>query len=156
MILEIGRIVTIEAEGLWVETIKRSVCGSCQAQKGCGQSLLATFGEQGASRLWVLLDGHDVKRYCVGDEVEIGIPEDVIVGSALIIYMVPLFCLLIATMLADYQGVSDSFSVVWALVGLVIGGFAVRWHSHRIRFDNRLQPVLVDNQQALLRVLEDS
>ena len=153
MILETGRVISIEAEGLWVETIQRSVCGSCQAQKGCGQRLLATFGAS-ASRLWVLLDGRDANQYSIGDKVQIGIPEDVIAASALFIYTVPLISLLAATMLAHQQNVTDGLSVFFALVGLILGGLVVRWHSYHIRFDNRVQPVLVEEQQTLRLAVE--
>lgn len=143
MIMETGRVISVESGGMWVETIQRSVCGSCQSQKGCGQRLLATFGAS-ASRLWVLLDGRNTKHYFVGDEVRIGIPEDVVATSALLIYMVPLITFLAATVLAHQQNLSDGVSVFWALVGLILGGLAVRWHSYRIRFDNRVQPVLLE------------
>ena len=143
MILETGRIVAIEPQGLWVETIQRSACGSCQAQKGCGQSLLARFGAT-ASYLWVLLEARDPKNYQIGSEVKIGVPEDVIAKGSLFVYMVPLLFMIAATVLAHQQMASDGMSALYALGGLLVGAAIVRWYSYRIRFDSRLQPVLVD------------
>ncbi|MES2824285.1 MAG: SoxR reducing system RseC family protein [Pseudomonadota bacterium] len=154
MILEVGLIIAVEPEGLWVETLQRSACGSCQAQKGCGQSLLTKF-DASTSQLWVWVDGRNAEGYRVGDEVRIGIPEDVIARSALFIYMVPLIGMVLATMLAHQQALSDGASTLWAAGGLMLGGFVVRWHAHNTRFDNRLQPVLVEDQQ-ILQVLEVS
>ena len=148
MILENGRIIAIEPQGLWVETIQHSTCGSCQAQKGCGHSLLARFGSS-ASRLWVLLDGRNSSNYCIGDEVKIGVPEDVIARGALFIYVAPLITMLAATTIAHQQAASDGVSVLWALGGLMLGAVIVRWHANETRFDSRLQPVLVDDRQAL-------
>ena len=145
MILETGRIVAIEPQGLWVETIQLSACGSCQAQKGCGHSALAKFGAS-ASRLWVLLDGRDDKHFKVGDEVKIGVPEEVIAGGSLFVYMLPLLAMIVATLLAHNANLSDGVTAICAFIGLFLGAVIVRWCSHLIRFDSRLQPVLVDDQ----------
>lgn len=155
MLLETGRILAIESQGLWVETIQRSACGSCQAQKGCGHSMLAKFGAS-ASSLWVLLDDRDASQYKVGDEVQVGVPEDVIANSSLFVYLVPLMIMLVATFIAHQQALSDGLTAICAFAGLLLGGAIVRWCSHLIRFDNRLQPVLVDEKTKVqaIRVCE--
>ncbi len=145
MLLETGRIVSIESQGLWVETIQRSACGSCQAQKGCGHSLLAKVGAS-ASQLWVLLEGRDASHYQVGHEVQIGVPEEVIARGSLFVYMVPLLSMIAATVLAHHSLLSDGVTAICALIGLLVGAAIVRWCSHLIRFDSRLQPVLIDAQ----------
>ena len=148
MILETGRIVAIEPQGLWVETIQRSACGSCQAQKGCGHSALAKFGAS-ASRLWVLLEGRDPQYFSLGDEVQIGVPEEVIAGGSLFVYMLPLFTMIAAVLAAHNSHLGDGLTVMCALLGLFVGAAIVRWCSHLIRFDSRLQPVLVDAQTSV-------
>jgi len=148
MILETGRIVAIEPQGLWVETIQRSACGSCQAQKGCGHSALTKFGAS-ASSLWVLLEGRDSKRFSLGDEVQIGVPEEVIAGGSLFVYMLPLLTMIAATLAAHSSQLNDGLTAICALLGLLVGAAIVRWCSHLIRFDSRLQPVLVDAQTSV-------
>lgn len=148
MILETGRIVAIEPRGLWVETIQRSACGSCQAQKGCGHSALAKFGAS-ASRLWVLLEGRDVNCFSLGDEVQIGVPEEVIAGGSLFVYILPLLTMIAAMLVAHSSQLSDGLTAICALLGLLVGAAIVRWCSHLIRFDSRLQPVLVDAQTSV-------
>ncbi len=148
MILETGRIVAIEPQGLWVETIQRSACGSCQAQKGCGHSALAKFGAS-ASRLWVLLEGRDPKTFSLGDDVQIGVPEEVIAGGSLFVYMLPLLAMIAASFVAYDAGLNDGLTAIYALLGLLFGAAIVRWCSHLIRFDSRLQPVLVDAQTSV-------
>lgn len=151
MLLETGRIVAIEPQGLWVETIQRSACGSCQAQKGCGHSALAKFGAS-ASRLWVLLDGRDATHFTVGEEVQIGVPEEVIAMGSLFVYLLPLFTMLAATLAARSAQLSEGSMVICAVLGLLFGAAIVRWCSHLIRFDSRLQPVLVDAQTRAPRI----
>lgn len=148
MILETGRIVAIEPHGVWVETIQRSACGSCQAQKGCGHSALAKFGVS-ASRLWVLLDGREPEQFSVGDEVRIGVPEEVIAGGSLFVYMLPLIAMIAAMLVAHNSQLGDGATVLCSLLGLFVGAAIVRWCSHQFRFDKRLQPVLVDDQTSV-------
>lgn len=151
MIFETGLIVAIEPQGLWVETIQISACGSCQAQKGCGHSLLAKFGAS-ASHIWVLLDGRRPDAYQINDQVRIGVPEDVVARGALFIYLVPLAAMLVATLLAHQQQASDGASALAAFAGLLLGAAIVRLRSYQIRFDKRLQPVLVDDQTPMQTV----
>jgi sigma-E factor negative regulatory protein RseC len=148
MILETGRVVAVDPQGLWVETIQRSACGSCQAQKGCGHSAFASLGAT-ASCLWVLLEGRDSSQYQIGAEVKIGVPEDVIVLGSLFVYMVPLIAMITATFIAHRALLSDGLTTFCALCGLLVGAAIVRVSSYLIRFDNRLQPVLIDEQSAL-------
>lgn len=148
MILETGKIVSVESEGLWVETIQRSVCGSCKAEKGCGQSLMAKWGGK-STYLWVLLDGRNAQDYQQGDEIQLGIPEDVMVQASLLAYVMPLLLMVLSTWAAHSLFGSEQLTALGALIGLIIGGVMLRWHSHLIRFDTRFQPILVDERQAI-------
>jgi len=148
MILETGRIVSIEPEGLWVETIQRSTCGTCKAEKGCGQSLMAKWAGH-TSYIWVLLEGRNPADYQRGDEINIGIPEEVIAKGAMLVYMLPLVTLIIATALAHQLFANELITTLSAFGGLMLGGLIVRWRSYQTRFDRRLQPVLVDDRKPL-------
>ncbi len=148
MLLETGRILAIESDSIWVETIQRSACGSCQAQKGCGHSALTKWGAT-ASRLRVLLEGRDPAQFQVGNQVQIGVPEEVIASGSLFIYLVPLLTMIAATFAAHHQKLGDGMSALSALAGLLLGAIIVRWRSHQLRFDNRLQPVLIDEQTSV-------
>lgn len=148
MITETGRVVAVESEGLWVETIQRSTCGSCSAQKGCGQSLMAKLMGH-TSYLWVLLEGRDASDYKLGDEIQIGVPETVVVKGSLFVYLVPLVLMLLVAGLAQSLTGSDGWSALGALVGLFLGGAVVRWRARQTRHDPRLQPVLLDERQPV-------
>ncbi|ACE84498.1 SoxR reducing system RseC family protein [Cellvibrio japonicus] len=148
MILETGKIVSIEPEGVWVETIQRSVCGTCKAEKGCGQSLMAKWGAN-PSYLWVLLEGRDPAHYRIGDDIQIGIPEDVVVKASLLAYVMPLLLIVLGAVGGQVLFASDLASGLGALGGLVLGGLFLRWHAVRSRYDSRLQPVLVDERKPL-------
>lgn len=148
MITETGRIVAVEQDGLWVETIQRSTCGSCAAQKGCGQSLMSRLMGH-TSYLWVLLEGRNSEDYRLGEEIQIGVPETVVVRGSLFVYLVPLLAMILGAGLAQQWWGSDGLSALGALLGLLSGGALVRWRAHQTRHDRRLQPVLLDDREPV-------
>jgi sigma-E factor negative regulatory protein RseC len=148
MIIETGKVVSVEPEGLWVETISRSVCGTCKAEKGCGQSLMAKWSGH-TSYIWVLLEGRNPDNYQPGDSIQIGIPEDIIAKGSMIVYLVPLMVMLLVTVLAHRQFANEVVTVISAIAGLLLGGAIIRWHAWKTRFDPRLQPVLVDDREKI-------
>lgn len=142
MLTETGRIVAVEADRLWVETINRSTCGSCAAEKGCGQSLLARWAAR-SSYLPVWLDGRDADDFQLNDVVTLGIPEDVVVKSSLLVYCLPLVGILAGVWLAATIWPGENGAIAGALSGLLGGGVLVKLHAYRTRRDRRLRPVLL-------------
>lgn len=149
MIIETGKIVSVEPDGLWVETITKTVCGSCKAEKGCGQSLMAKWAGH-SSYIWVLLEGRDSTKYQQGDAIKIGIPEEIVAKGSMVIYMVPLIIMLLATITADHLLNNELLIVFAAISGLLVGGGLVRWHADKNRLNPNLQPVLVDDHRPVM------
>lgn len=143
MLSEAGRVVAIDNDYLWVETINRSACGSCVAQKGCGQSLLAKWAAKSAY-MKVFLDGRDPTSFKVDDRISIGIPEDVVVKSSLVMYCLPVLMLLAGGAVGQYALASEAASITGALLGLLAGGAVVKIYSSLVSRNRRLQPVILD------------
>ena len=136
----------MESDGLWVETIRKSTCGSCAAQKGCGHGLLNRLydGRRGLVRV---LPGDLALQDCrVHDEVRISIPEEVILRGSMIAYVMPLLCMLGGAALAVqvFTGSEDVLAACGALAGLGLGFGLLRWHARRHHNDANFQPVLVE------------
>ncbi len=148
MITETGRIVAIDPDCLWVETIQRSTCESCAAEKGCGQSMVAKWGGP-TSFIRVLLEGRDPSSYRLYDSVTVGIPEEVIARGSMLVYLTPLLGLLAGVLLAEWLAGGEGVVMSLAALGFVLGAGLVRWHSHRYRNDRRVQPVLLDGEEAI-------
>lgn len=145
MLTESGRVVGIETDGVWVETIRRSTCGTCSAQKGCGHGLLNRVSEGKRGYVRALPGEHSVNDYKVNDQVLISIPEEVILRGSFIAYILPLLSMLGGAMTAVHFliGQQDVLAVAGALVGLVLGFILVRWHGYYHRQDPAFQPVLL-------------
>lgn len=144
MITETGRVVAIEDDCLWVETIQRSACQSCSAEKGCGQKLVSRWGSN-ASYLRVLLEGRNPASYHLDERVTLGIPERVVANGSLLVYLLPLVIMMAGVALGSYWSLTDGFIMLLALVGLLLGAGIIRLHSHLNRNNPDLQPVLVDD-----------
>lgn len=91
----------------------------------------------------VLLDGRDSANYQVGDEIEIAIPEDVVVKGSLFIYFCPLLGLLLAAGLAESLFNREALTVAAGLVGFMGGGLLVRAVSVMAGKKRHLQPSIV-------------
>ena len=147
MIIESGRVVAINSDSLWVETIQRSTCNSCAAEKGCGQGLIAKWGGH-TSYLRVLLEGRNASAFHVDDTVEIGIPEEVVVKGSLFVYLVPLFLMILGAWAGQSLFGVDSAAMLGAVAGLLGGGLLVRLRAQQTRNDPSLQPVLVSDSSS--------
>ncbi|MGB2260232.1 MAG: SoxR reducing system RseC family protein [Porticoccaceae bacterium] len=142
MIVETGTVVAIESDSLWVETIQKTACEACVAQKGCGTRVLSKLTGK-TNRIRVLLDRHSVDAITVGQDVDIAIPEDVIVKGSLLVYLLPVVCAVSGAWMAGSAG--DTGSMLGAICGLLAGGLVVNLHSKKTRNDLRTNPVLFDS-----------
>tara|TARA_B110000116_G_scaffold258510_1_gene259730 strand:+ start:733 stop:1194 length:462 start_codon:yes stop_codon:yes gene_type:complete len=143
VLIESGLVVSVESDCLWVETVQRSTCGSCVAQKGCGQSLLAKWAGR-PHYLRVLLQGRKASSFEVGAAIDVGIPEDIVALGAMFVYILPLFTLVLGASFGHFLFVGELPAVLGAVFGTAIGAFAVRCHAAHYQNDARFQPVVVE------------
>lgn len=151
MIEESGKVVALEGDYVWVETMREAACNACTAKSGCGQSVLekAALGKKHHIRALSTL------KVEFGDEVVIGIEEPVILLSAVIIYLLPLLFLFAMVSIAVLLwGSSDAVVGVSGFAGLSAGFLVARWYSYRNRFNKHHQPVILrgPNHQQLLNL----
>lgn len=143
MVEESARVVRIEGDIVWVEAIRQSACGQCAAQKGCGHSMLAKLGQK-RIEVAVQANGHLLALH---DDVLIGVPDNVVLNSSLLLYGLPLFLMLCIAGLADQAGLGEGMTALAALVGM-LGGFWMvsRYAQRRVLGD--FQPVVLRKLSA--------
>ena len=144
MVEESARVLKVEGDVVWVQAIAKSACGSCQAQKGCGHSLLAKAGQKQID-LPVDRNGIHVQE---NDQVIIGVPEQAILRSSLLMYGTPLFAMIIVAMVASLLGVEEKLSVLLAFAALVSGFVWVNRHAKSLNFA-QWHPRLVRKAQSV-------
>ena len=148
MLIETGRVVAVEAEedALWVETIRKSTCGSCAANKGCGHGLLNRISDGRTGYIRVLSGAVAARQCAIDDQVRISIPEQIILRGSMLVYMLPLMCMLAGAVGADvfWPAAGQFVTVAGAMLGLALGFALVRLHAWRHRQDSDLQPTVLE------------
>ena len=140
MIEEQGRVVALEPGAVWVETLRKSTCSSCSANAACGQGLMDRLGV-GRQRGYVRALSQT--PLAVGDTVIIGVREDLLVRSSVLVYLLPLLGLFAAALLADGLGLSEPLVILAGLSGLLASWLLVRWRAARVAENPLLQPVVL-------------
>lgn len=129
---ESGRVVAIESDALWVETLQKTTCGSCAAQKGCGQGILQQLYPARPNHLRVLMTENDAyatdsaRPYCIGDRVEFSLPDHIIVTGSLLLYLVPIAGLLLGSVLGGQLFAHELGVIASAIVGFCSAATGVR------------------------------
>lgn len=144
MVEESARVLRVEGDVVWVQAIAKSACGSCQAQKGCGHSLLAKAGQKQID-LPVDRNGLDVVE---NDQVIIGVPEQAILRSSLLMYGVPLMAMIAVAITLSLIGVEEKIGVLGAFLALVAGFFWVNRQSKSLNF-SQWHPRLMRKAQSV-------
>ena len=75
--------------------------------------------------------------------VVIGVREDLLVRSSLLVYLLPLLGLFAAALLADGLGLPEPLIVLAGLAGLFASWLMVRWRATRVAENPLLQPVVL-------------
>jgi sigma-E factor negative regulatory protein RseC len=149
MLTEQARVVALDAETVWVETIRQSSCGSCSARAGCGHGMLNT-ALPGSSRALVkaALPGDLSRRVNLHDIVEIALPEHGFLRAATLLYLMPLLTTVGGAVIADAfwvtdggsQAAADARVLVAAALGLLAGLGSLRFLSQRLQDNPLMQP----------------
>ena len=116
MVEEIATVVQVEAQGVWLQTKVVSSCQSCSANDSCTSGVVAKAMTRRDYRFF-LQHSEAEPELLVGQQVRIGIAEDVLVKSALLVYLLPLVLFIGALALAFYVGWSEGGQLLAALVG---------------------------------------
>lgn len=128
MITENGKVIAVNGDRVWVQTISASACQQCSAQKGCGQKALAQMSGGRANQVLVA----NTINAKVGDEVTLGIEESALLGASVLVYAVPLVTMLLATIAGhNLSGGQDIGAILGAATGLGAGLLATRFLQGR-------------------------
>jgi sigma-E factor negative regulatory protein RseC len=145
MIEETGQVVDVQGEFAWVESERRTSCGGCAAQEGCGTGVIArTLGNRKVTLK--VVNRIDAR---VGDRVVIGISETGLVRGALAVYALPLITLFAGALCGYWlAGDSELATIAGAATGLAAGLAWLTRFSRRTRTAASFQPVVLRQQAS--------
>lgn len=148
MIKEVGKVVKLEQDIAWVETKVTSTCNACAAKSNCGTSSIAkAFGDK--SVVNEVLNDRGAK---LGQQVEIGIPEESLLTGAFLVYLLPLVTAVVAALvsqfwLSQFINVTEPVLILATIAGGWLGFFIAR---------SRIKAAEADYQVKMLRVMPDA
>ena len=144
MIEESAYVVELGDGFVWVETQRKSTCGSCSVNKGCGTAVLSKVLGRYRNRMRAL----NSIPVSVGDKVVIGIRENALLIGSLAVYMLPLVFMMVIGFTSESVAAGFGIEQEWpgiagGLSGLALGFMAVRRFSDRIKTSRDYQPVVI-------------
>ena len=151
MITENAIVVSIENNQTWIETQRKSACGQCSANKGCGTSVLSKVIGNKLSTMKAI----NKINAQVGDEVIVGLNEKSLLKGAFMTYLLPLLYLFLFSFagqfVADYFQINNSELVViiFAIIGFYFGMKKLKVFSVSIANNENYQPVILKKSHPL-------
>ncbi len=114
-------------------------CGNCSQRDGCGSRVLNDMGPDTQHLLRVKCP----QPLAPGQRVEVGIPEASLIRSSLLVYMLPLVCMLLLA--AVMQGIysTDSAAITGGLAGVVGGFLLAHLAAAQLAHKPAYQPVII-------------
>ena len=139
MIEETATVVAATPDFIWVEARARSACSSCGTQDSCATSSVSKLF--GMRRQQLRLPNQFASS--VGEQVIIGVEDQVMVTASLAAYILPVVLMLGAAIIADVQGMSDRQQAGIALLGLLLGLLGAGMLTSNRRMNRYFQPQLL-------------
>ena len=140
MIEEFGRVIAVKGDDVWIETISKTGCGKCSAETGCGQGFLAKFGVGKRNHIRIKSE----LALAVNDQVLIGLPEDVLIKSSLLVYGTPLLSFIFFVVIADnLLQLNEPGTIAFGLFGLAVGFLLAHVCSWLAKAAASYQPVIL-------------
>ena len=122
-----------------LEIERKIACGLCGQTRGCGNSI---WGKLFAHQSTAFKAQNRINAK-VGDSVIVGINESALLKSALLLYILPLATMLIGAILATQIHDTNSYAMLGAMVGLVMGFVWVKGHTMSSSYFKLQQPVIL-------------
>ncbi|NVJ65476.1 MAG: SoxR reducing system RseC family protein [Gammaproteobacteria bacterium] len=141
MLKEQGQIVEIKADLAMVQTVSKASCSSCQVNSSCGTGIISkAFGE----RSFITPISNSIHAQ-TGDLVEVGIPEDLVIKSSLLVYLLPLAVMFTVTLITTYllPSLTEPWLIAVGFLGLIGGFLTVRRFGDKLSKNKQLEPVLL-------------
>ena len=120
MISEIATVVKVHNQQITLQTVRSSACQSCKAKSACGQGILSSVGDEHKQEQKNYLTIHSPLPVQVNEQVELLIPEDVLVKSALLVYLMPLLAMFVSSLVASLFTEQQAWIAFWAFLAFVL------------------------------------
>lgn len=153
MIEAIATVVATKTGMVSVEYRRSSACGHCQQESSCNISSMAKEEQNDAQ----IIDVACSLSLEVGQQVRIGIPENSLLKGALLVYILPLFFIMLGAAVGQSLSVANAEwpSVAGAFLGGGIGFLLMRLQSSRLT-NSEYKPVILGVTIPVISVFQNN
>jgi len=145
MITENAIVIATDNNETWIETQRKSACGQCSANKGCGTSVLSKVMGNKLSKMKAI---NNINAQ-VGDEVVVGLNENSLLKGAFMTYLFPLLFLFLFSLVGQYITTlfeiknNEFIVIIFSIFGFYAGLTWLKRFSTSIERDENYQPVIL-------------
>lgn len=122
-----GIVLSIDGNNAEISPLNGGGCGQCSSQNGCGSEKLSKVFCSSKPRKFVVNNMLGAKA---GDEVIVVLEDGSLLRSAMRMYMLPLFTMMvggfIGSSVVESGAMRDMWSTIGAVAGLLIGFILIR------------------------------
>ena len=123
-----------------VKCQSQSACGACSAREACGTASLSELNGKRGEHIFTL---ETITPLRTGQMVEIGLEEKSMLFSVLLMYIVPLFTLLVATLLSNYISENELIRAILIFMLTALSFVMVKRYTRKLDQQTEFQPVLL-------------
>jgi sigma-E factor negative regulatory protein RseC len=151
MIEAIATVVGTKSGVVRVEYQRSSACGHCQQASSCNISASAEDDKKDTQ----IIEISSSLAVEIGQQVRIGMPESGLLKGALLVYILPLFFIIVGAAIGQYLAAADADwpSIAGAAIGGVIGFMLIRMRSATLT-NEEYQPVILGVTIPVMSVMQ--
>ncbi|RMH16083.1 MAG: Fis family transcriptional regulator [Gammaproteobacteria bacterium] len=144
MIEETAIVRAVDGNRIEVETLKKSACGGCSLQHGCGTGLLSRYLSRRAKQKIDIPYDRDMGAR-VGDRVILGIAPSAVSKGSFVSYIIPLVAMIAMALLAGllFDLHNDAVTLAGGGIGLILGLRLARYLTGNFSTKADFQPVIL-------------
>ena len=148
MITENAIVIEIDNNITWIETQRKSACGQCSANKGCGTSVLSKVIGNKLSKMKAI----NKINAQVGDNVVVGLNENSLLKGAFMTYLLPLLYLFVFSLIGQLVSAELSITnselviIFFSALGFYLGLIKLKKFSNSINQNEDYQPIILKKQ----------
>ncbi len=148
MLEETATVIAVEKDAIWVEAQSRSSCSQCSSSQ-CTTSVVSKLF--GVKRTRFQLQPIEEMHLSPGEQVVIGIPDQLLVRASVWAYLLPLTGMIFAVLLGISTGLSEGQQSLLAITGLAIGFGIVHWKTGKKESIAGFQPQLLRKAETIIQ-----
>ena len=132
MLKQKAEVIAVQTDAILVQSQIKTSCSSCAAKSSCATGTVAASMAPLYSQLTVPLSKpFSADCVAVGDEVVIAVTEQLVVRTALYVYLLPVICFIASISVAQLL-LPDASELLLAGVGFVASYLSLRWAKRRL------------------------